>query len=96
MEFDHVSHNLYFDALLLLINAFSQKIFESLGFSFKEAQADEPVGTLVPPSIDGSTPSGKLNRERLLRAWVEMGSYAEEFRRRYGERLNSHAKSFFC
>ena len=87
MELGHVSHERYLENLLILMQFFSKMIFESFGFTYKEAQGDEPIGTLVPPSVDRTTPTGALNRERLLRAWVEMSAFTDEFRRRYGTLL---------
>jgi hypothetical protein len=55
-----------------------------LGFEEDVASAD---ATLKPPSIDSSTPHGKQNRRKLLRAWVELGSWISDFKRVNGKQV---------
>ena len=40
---------------------------------------------LSPPRTDLDSEEGKMNRERMLRAWVEIGAYLADFRRRFRE-----------
>jgi hypothetical protein len=63
---------------------FRKRIFELLGFEEDIANADM---TLKPPSIDSSTPQGKQNRRKLLRAWIELGSWISDFKRVNGKQL---------
>ncbi|EJD03499.1 cysteine proteinase [Fomitiporia mediterranea MF3/22] len=63
-----------------------QKLFESIGFKMimsspKEGMASVPM--LQPPDTDVSNEVGRLNRDRLLRAWVEIGAILADFRRRF-------------
>jgi hypothetical protein len=46
--------------------------------------------TLKPPSIDSSTPQGKQNRRKLLRAWIELGSWISDFKRVNGKQLTAN------
>lgn len=62
------------------------KLFESIGFKLVMATAKDgkdPISMLQPPETDVSTEVGRLNRERLLRAWVEIGATLADFRRRF-------------
>ena len=63
---------------------FRKRIFELLGFAEDVANPDV---TLKPPSIDSSTSQGKLNRRKLLRAWVELSSWISDFKRVNGKPL---------
>lgn len=47
------------------------------------AEGAEAMPMLQPPDTDASTELGRLNRERLLRAWVELGATLVDFRRRF-------------
>jgi hypothetical protein len=60
-----------------LIMERSKRIFEILGFT--EAQDG-----LRAPTTDISSSQGRLNRRRLLRAWVELGSWIFDFKRAHG------------
>lgn len=43
-----------------------------------------PAGqNLTPPSVDDRTVEGKLNRKRLLRAWLELGLWIEDNKKRF-------------
>lgn len=47
-----------------------------------------PEGTklmLNPPNTDSSTKEGRINREKLLRAWVEISAMVVDYRRRFRE-----------
>jgi hypothetical protein len=62
---------------LPLIKKSSKRVFEALGFT--EAQ-----DSLRPPATETSTPQGKINRRKLLRAWVEIGAWIVDFKRGRG------------
>jgi ubiquitin carboxyl-terminal hydrolase 25/28 len=62
---------------LLLIKEYSKRIFEALGFT------EAPDG-LRPPATETTTPQGRMNRRRLLRAWVEVGAWIVDFKRDHG------------
>ena len=62
---------------LSLIKESSKRIFESLGFT--EAQDG-----LRPPTTETSAPQGKMNRRKLLRAWVEVAAWIVDFKRGHG------------
>jgi hypothetical protein len=82
MEFQHVSTILQDLSLAsVLIYLFRKRVFELLGF-VEDPAAD---ATLKSPSIDPSTPQGKQNRRKLLRAWVELGSWISDFKRVNGK-----------
>ncbi|PPQ64283.1 hypothetical protein CVT26_002166 [Gymnopilus dilepis] len=59
-------------------NQNTKRIFEFLGFV--EETVDRDV-TLRPPSTDPSTPQGKLNRRKLLRAWLEINAWLADYKR---------------
>jgi ubiquitin carboxyl-terminal hydrolase 25/28 len=63
--------------VLLLFTDHSKRIFEILGFT--EAQDG-----LRAPTTDISSPQGRSNRRKLLRAWVELGSWIFDFKRAHG------------
>ncbi|KAI0066711.1 cysteine proteinase [Artomyces pyxidatus] len=70
-----------------------RKIFQSLDFE-TTIDADAPPAEnlqLVPPKIDPSTPAGKLSRSKLLRAWVELGAWITDYRRRFSPNLKDFA-----
>ena len=60
-------------------NLCSQKLFESLGFTYHADQNTTPM--LQPPSTDKSTEVGRSNLARLLRAWVEISAITVELRK---------------
>ncbi|OCB86190.1 cysteine proteinase [Sanghuangporus baumii] len=71
-----------------------QKLFESMGFKLYMSSPKEGVEattTLQPPDTDPSSEHGCLNRERLLRVWVELGATLVDFRRRFPIVLKDHA-----
>ncbi|KAF8167496.1 hypothetical protein B0H34DRAFT_647132 [Crassisporium funariophilum] len=55
-----------------------KRMFELLGFVEEVVERDS---TLKPPSTDNTTTLGKLNRRKLLRAWVEFGAWVADFKR---------------
>lgn len=67
-------------------NATVKKIFEVLGFG-EGTHSSSHDQTLSPPPIDPSDPLGVLNRGKLLRAWVEMGAWLQEYRKANREHL---------
>jgi ubiquitin carboxyl-terminal hydrolase 25 len=60
----------------------SKRIFEALGF--KEEGSDANLG-LRPPTVDVHIPEGRMNRRKLLRAWVEIGAWVVDFKRVHSE-----------
>ena len=60
---------------------YSQKVFESFGFHVVRTKDQE---MLSPPHTNLDTEQGRSNRERLLRAWVEVSAYLVDFQRRFG------------
>ena len=60
---------------LELIGALSRRVFDVLDFKAEPTQTDPNAQVLTPPSIDPSTPEGKRTRAKLLRAWVEVGTW---------------------
>jgi hypothetical protein len=61
----------------------SKRIFETLGFT--EAQDG-----LRPPTTETNTPQGRMNRRRLLRAWVELEAWIVDFKRTHGGFTHSY------
>lgn len=61
----------------LLMKEGSKRVFEALGFT--EAQDG-----LRAPTTETTTSQGKVNRRRLLRAWVEVGAWVVDFKRTHG------------
>lgn len=61
-------------------SASSKRIFEAL--AFEEAQDG-----LRPPATETNIPQGRMNRRRLLRAWVEVGAWIVDFKRVHAEQL---------
>lgn len=53
-----------------------------MGFS-EEVSAENEL-TIQPPYTDASTPVGKVNKKKLLRAWVELSAWLADFHRRNG------------
>lgn len=58
----------------------SKRVFEILGFTEEVHDSDL---ALKPPVTDTVSPQGKLNRKKLLRAWVEIGAWVVDYRRRH-------------
>lgn len=58
---------------------FRQHIFQILGFS--EEGGNELL--LSPPNVQQTDMVGKIMRRKLLRAWVELGAWLENFRKQY-------------
>ncbi len=56
----------------------SKTLFASLGFKLLSNEGEQ---LLDPPSLE-STPAGRRDRSKLLRAWVEMGAWLADFKRR--------------
>ena len=50
----------------------------------------ERVSTLKPPVTDLTFPQGKQNRRKLLRAWLEIGSWLTDFKRIHGDFIPHH------
>jgi len=65
-----------------------KRIFEIFGFT--EEVSDNST-TLRPPVTDLIT--GKANRRKLLRAWVEIGSWLSDFKRIHGMNPSSTMNS---
>lgn len=42
---------------------------------------------LKPPVTDTITPQGRQNRKKLLRAWVEIGAWVTDYRRKHGTQI---------
>ena len=66
----------------------SKRIFDALGFK-KEDNGDNSFG-LRPPVADVATPEGRMQRRKLLRAWVEIGAWVVDFKR-----IHSASDTFF-
>ena len=75
---------------LIVLNLHSKKMFELLGFAEEVSGGDT---TLKPPSTDVTSMHGKLNRRKLLRAWLEFGAYVADYKRAHG---TSFARGFFA
>lgn len=56
-------------------------MFESLGFI--EEGAEEDTG--IKPPVADLSPLGRINRKKLLRAWVELGAWLADYRRINGK-----------
>ncbi|KAG7099973.1 hypothetical protein E1B28_001766 [Marasmius oreades] len=65
-----------------------RNVFESCGFIF-DTQDGEPV--LRSPTIDVSSMTGKHNRAKLLRAWVEIGAWATHFKKWNENKIREHS-----
>jgi hypothetical protein len=68
----------------IVLNLHSKKMFELLGFAEEVNGGDT---TLKPPSTDITSTHGKLNRRKLLRAWLEFGSYVADYKRVNGSKI---------
>lgn len=64
-------------------NSTTQRLFQILGFS--EDGGNELL--LSPPNVQQSHGIGKIMRRKLLRAWVEIGAWLENFRKRHSSAL---------
>jgi hypothetical protein len=58
-------------------------MFDLLGFEIGEVAAGGEG--LIPSQLDLVSPSAKVSREKLLRAWVELNVWVSEYTRRNGE-----------
>lgn len=56
-------------------------MFDVLGFT---EEPFEDTFALRPPPTDVVTQVGRLNRRKLLRAWVEVSAWVVDFRRVHG------------
>lgn len=68
---------------------FRKRMLETLGFR-EEVYESQPA--LRPPPTDLASPIGRMNRRRLLRAWVEVNAWLADFRRTNGS-VNDHIRS---
>lgn len=51
-------------------------MFETLGFTLTSMVKDDmEEAALEPPVVDPTTPEGRANRAKLLRAWTEIGAW---------------------
>lgn len=61
------------------MDVLSRRVFELLDFRIEAVGIAPSTGpgeqALHPPSIDPASPEGKRTRAKLLRAWVEIGSW---------------------
>jgi len=64
---------------LILPHFFRQCIFQVLGFS---EEGDNEL-LLCPPNVQQTDLIGKIMRRKLLRAWVELGAWLENFRKQH-------------
>ena len=60
-------------------------MFSVLGFAAGPGSATKTALSLFPPNVSPFTDEGKANRERLLRAWVELQAYLIDYQRRFRE-----------
>ncbi|KAK7686516.1 hypothetical protein QCA50_010114 [Cerrena zonata] len=60
-------------------NKVVSSVFESLGFVPQSGPNKDDVVSLHPPDTEPTTPEGKRNRARLLRAWIEISSWVSIF-----------------
>lgn len=73
-------------------NATTQHIFQILGFS--EEGGNELL--LSPPNVQQTDMIGKIMRRKLLRAWVELGAWLENFRKQYLPMLKDVRMRHIC
>ena len=76
-------------ALIVNSRSYSQRVFEALGFKLDEVTKptnnDTSTGpALFPPRTLPTTPEGRQNRAKLLRAWVEISAWLVDYLRRQG------------
>ncbi|TFK56339.1 cysteine proteinase [Heliocybe sulcata] len=62
-----------------------RQIFDALGFIF-----DGEDDTIAPPPTDPTTPEGRANRSKLLRAWVELSAMVVDYRKRFANNLKQY------
>ncbi|KAL1708102.1 hypothetical protein EV121DRAFT_255015 [Schizophyllum commune] len=62
-----------------------KEIFSLMGFTEESSKSEMH---LRPPEIDANTPHGKINRQRLLRVWVEISSWLYIYRKLNPEALD--------
>jgi ubiquitin carboxyl-terminal hydrolase 25/28 len=55
-----------------------------LGFEISDGDGTQKETQVIPPNTDLSTPSGKQNRAKLLRAWVEIGAWLKDYTKTFG------------
>jgi hypothetical protein len=51
-----------------------------LGFTLDTSESDATL--LRPPNVDARSTDGKINRTRMLRCWLELGLYLEDYAKR--------------
>ncbi|KAI0319953.1 hypothetical protein OF83DRAFT_1169745 [Amylostereum chailletii] len=73
-------------------NATIKHIFEALDFTLKPDETGSP--TLAPPDTDPTHKDGKQKRQKLLRAWVELGAWTVDFRKRLAPTIKDHPATF--
>jgi hypothetical protein len=62
----------------------SSRIFESLGFEITNVVGPVQDVALSPPDIDPTSSAGRLARNKLLRAWVELSAWVADYSKRLG------------
>ncbi|EGO31225.1 hypothetical protein SERLADRAFT_353805 [Serpula lacrymans var. lacrymans S7.9] len=70
-----------------------REIFEYLGFHLSSISPNSTGSeemAMVPPSTDSRTPEGRLNRSKLLRAWVELSAWLTDYHRRFAIGLKAY------
>ncbi|KAH9973357.1 hypothetical protein BGW80DRAFT_1171982 [Lactifluus volemus] len=72
-------------------NATLSRIFESLGFEIRNLAGHVSDTSLSPPDIDPTTPAGRLARNKLLRAWVELSAWVADYSKRLAPALKAHS-----
>lgn len=65
----------------------SLQIYQHLGFTITELSADATEATLFPPKTTSSISHERRKpvRLQLLRAWVELGAWLQDYRKRFRE-----------
>lgn len=63
-----------------------QRFFESIGFKYC-AKDDSHEAAIQPPDTNPSSEEGRMNRDRLLRAWVEISAITADYYKRYSGSL---------
>lgn len=63
----------------------SQRIFESLDFTYQAATDETTSSVLLPPQTSSNTAPAIQKRAKLLRAYVEISVWLSDFERRFGE-----------
>lgn len=93
MECEYVGHLCPLNNSFEFFLSSSKQIFELMGFS-EEVSAENEL-TIQPPYTDTSTPEGRINKRKLLRAWVELSSWLADFYRLNGAYIFSLYTSVF-